>query len=271
LTSIPHIPFNRVRPGDSFVHRLSPGVKLVWSAFYVLSMVWISRWHELALVAGLTLPALILARAGLSDAFKDVWSLRFFYLITLALHLLLDAGHPLILLPLGLSVSALGLDRGLFFSAKIALIATMMGVVLRTTHPSEWVEALELSSRGQGRLSRAVRGFALTLGLAIRFLPLILAEAERIRWAQVSRGLQIQGGLVKRVKTLIPLLVPLMAAALDRANGITAAMLSRGFDLDAPRTRYQAAKFTWRDATALVGAAAIIAISLGPRIYGWIR
>jgi len=230
--------FGRFIAGRSPLHQVDPRIKLLGTCILISAGLLVGAWLDLVLVAATAVITVIASGSRYREVLKDIWSLRFFYLVTFVLHCILGSGEPLLDLPLGLSLTVEGMERGLFFSVKIALLAVFIGSLMRTTHPASWVNLFNLGSGGSGSIGRLTAPLGLTLGIAVRFLPLILEEAERIRWAQVSRGFRYKGGLLKRVRSTGKLLVPLLTSSLDRVDGITTAMQARGFRLDSRRSKY---------------------------------
>lgn len=233
------IPFGRFVAGTTHLHLLDPRVKLFGAVVLISTALVVKSWMELGIVAIIAIIATFSARVPLRCLIRDLWTLRFLYLVTIIMHCFLWEGDVLVDLPAGLKITARGIERGLFFSTKIALLIAFIGPLMRTTHPSVWTDLFK-SSSGSGYFQRKViRPLALTLGIAIRFLPLILGEAERIRWAQVSRGFNYHGSLLKRVRALKLLLIPLTASSFSKVDIITTAMQSRSFHLDRKRTVYR--------------------------------
>ncbi len=159
----------------------------------------------------------------------------------------------LLSLPLGLTLTRTGLARGGFFAVKIALLAAAFAPMLRTTHPGVWGRVLTIPTvHRAGGLVAAWNRFALTLGLAVGFLPTLLTEAERTRQAQCCRG-AFQGGWLARLKDSASLVTPLVASSLRRVDLVTDALQARGFQPDAPRTTFKPSRLGRWDMAALGG------------------
>lgn len=265
MTGLVNIPLGGFRPGDSTLHGLDPRAKLAAGAATLVGVVLAKSWSGVGLLAGLALAATALGGISGRELARDLWSFRLFYLLTFLLHALLDRGGTPAFSLIGIVVTREGLAAGLFFSAKIALLAVLGGALARTTHPAHWSKALEALLPSAGRFGRAFGRPGLVMALALRMLPTILTEAERIRLAQVARGLEIgRGGPLRRVRSLLPLAAPLLSATLRKADTVSAAMISRGFRLDAPRTAHNPLRTKGSDwlslATAAILAAAAVAL-----------
>jgi len=253
--------FGKFIPGATLLHTLDLRIKLIGLCILVSAAVAANSWLDLGMLAVLVLVTNSVARMPITESFRDFWSLRMLYIVTVLLHSILASGEALIQLPLGLTVTFQGIERGIFFAVKIALMTAFIGPLLRTTHPSAFLRMFNLGG-GKGIFNRMLAPLTLTLGIAMRFLPLILEEAERIRWSQVNRGLSFQGGIIKKTQSLIPLLTPLLTASLDRVDLLTTAMQSRGFSLAGKRTVYNVRQLLLRDYAALIVVIISVVITL---------
>ena len=250
------IAFGTFVQGRSPLHSLDPRTKLLGGAAVMVGAVLTQSWLGLIAPGMVALGAVIAADYRAKELARDVWSLRFFYLLTVLLHLLFDREGDVLGKVWNLTVTTGGLNAGLFFSVKIALLALIAGVVNRTTHPAAWSKGVE--GLLPGRLG-------LILGLALRMLPTMLAEAVRIRTAQRARGLDLsKGGMVARVRNLLPLLAPLLTATFRRADLMSDAMQARGFMLDQRRGSYRPLRFVPADWVALIVcfAAGVVGVAL---------
>ncbi|MBM3326555.1 MAG: energy-coupling factor transporter transmembrane protein EcfT [Calditrichaeota bacterium] len=229
------LPFGKYQTGRSLLHRLDPRTKLFNLMWLLIALVWITKWRQLVLLG---LP--ILAGVGCSGSsrktiWRDVLSLKLFYVITILGHIIFPRS-TLDNADWQFTLNTADLIQGVFFAVKIALIGLLAGALNRTTHPSQWGEALETLIPSHTHFARRLGRPALVFGLALRALPTLLMEAERIRMAQIGRGLCIEGGLFRRARNLQPLLTPLLSSAFHYGGQTTAAMLSRGYNPDQPRT-----------------------------------
>jgi energy-coupling factor transport system permease protein len=250
------------RSGDSILHRLHPLVKLFGLSLLLAGVVFADTPVSISL---LLLAALILAlSAGMSylEIVREVRAFWFFYIITLLLHFLIDKGERVLFSLYAMNFTLEGLQAGIIFSVKIAAVALVGASVIRTTHPADWAKVFDRFGSSRNVISRSFHRFGLILGLSLRMLPTILQEAERIRTAQIARGLEpAKGGPVQRTKSLLALIIPLLSNTLDRADSITSAMQSRGYSLEGVRTGYREIKMTaldWGTLVSVLGTAGLI-------------
>lgn len=257
------VPFGNYQSGDSILHRLDPRIKIIGVSVLVSFALVVCDWIRLLPFGLVTLLANAGARTNARILLRDIRSLTLFYVMTVVLHSILTPGEPLIELLPGFTVTIDGLFRGLFFSVKIALLAALFGPLMRTTHPAEWARAVEGLVPGSEKMGRILRRLSIILGLAMRFLPTLVREAERIRWAQVGRGLQLGGGMIRRAKSLVPLIMPLLVESIRKAEQVSLAMQARGFRIDAPRSDYKPLKMKAID----VGASLVVIGSISPVFF----
>ena len=251
-------PFGQFLSSDTFLHRVDPRIKLIGMIVLMTAAVITNRWIGLGILMVVAMSANYVARVPLREIVRNWWVLRYFFVITLLLHSIFGIGDSLLQLPFGLAITEDGVVRGIFFVVKITVLASLIGPVMRTTHPALWGVAIERMMPKR----RHLQHFALTLGLAVRFLPMLLMEAQRIRSAQIGRGLKTTGGLIQRVRSMVPLLAPLVMASFQRADNITAAMQARGYRLDHIRSQYRPLKLNPRDAVATTFVVIATAVSL---------
>jgi len=253
MRALGNMPFGRFRLGSSVLHRLDPRAKLLGLATVMMGGLLAQSWTAFAFPAAAVIASAALSNPARGDIRRDVWSLRFFYLLTLLLHLLFTRTGEALAGIGGVGFTSGGLNAGLFFSVKIASLAVLAGAVNRTTHPASWSKAVEAMTPSRGWLQRIIGRPELVMGLALRMLPTMLAEAERIRTAQIARGLNPRmGGIVRRIRNLLPLAAPLLNATLRRADVLSDAMLARGYRLDAPRTSWRPLRLQCFDWFAMI-------------------
>jgi energy-coupling factor transport system permease protein len=239
-------------PGSTLLHRLDLRIKLLGVVSLTSSAVIAKDVSDLFVIAAMVFLTVAASGMPLRELLRSILLLLPFYLITILLHSILTPGHPLVELPFSLDITSVGIKRGLFFSVKIALIASLTGPLMRTTHPSSWLHMFGSTSPANSRFDRVIFPLIVTMGIALRFLPLIIEESQRIRQAQESRGMDFKGGIVKRAKSLKPLLIPLLSSSFDRVDKITTAMQSRGFSLTGNRSIYRSHSLKGHDIAVIL-------------------
>lgn len=255
MTLLADLTLGQYLPGASPLHRLDPRVKIAACAAALVAAfavpdarVCAAAWPLLALGVGLSRVPLGYFLRGLRPF---VWLFAF----TVGLHALTTPGASLPGLPLGpLDASWQGLRQGLLLSAQLATGVAYSSLLTLTTNPVDLVWALERLASPLKRLGLPVGEFCLTVLLAIRFLPILREEAERLTLTLRARGIDLgQGSLAARARGLAPLVVPLFQQVFGRAETLALAMELRGYRPGAPRT-------SWR--MRRVGRAEVLALGL---------
>lgn len=250
------IPIGSYRSGNSLYHRLDPRVKLLGLVISSVCAIFIIRWMGLVYLGLVVIVINVCAQRSILDMLWTVRSMWLFYLITIIIHSVSNSPYDIAILPFW-KVSSQGFLLGLFFSFKIALMVLSVSPLLITTHPDDWSRALMEAYRSKTG-NNGLKSMLTSLGLSLRFMPLMANEATRIRLAQMGRGLVIEGGPIKRIKSLIPLISPLLTSAILKAEQTTVAMRARGFELGVNRSIYKPLKLKFGDYLFL-----LVFISLG--------
>lgn len=255
-----HNPNGTFRPGLSFLHTIDARVKILTFAALLMGLVLTSSWRGLLLILIIALIIMIMT-GNVSRQLRDIWNFRFFYFFTILIHLLFDRGGEPLLQFSKIVITSFGLYAGFFFSIKIAIIVLLGGLFTRSTHPTDLSKGIESMLPVNGALAQRLGRPGVVVGIALRTLPTILVEAERIRTAQIARGYRVQsGGLINTIKNLMPLIGPLLTATLRRGDSIHDAMVSRGFSLDQDRTVYMKIRMKNSDWYILVTGVAVSTI-----------
>jgi energy-coupling factor transport system permease protein len=144
---------------------------------------------------------------------------------------------------------------GAFFCLRLSTTVIAAALLTLTTAPMQLTAGLERLFSPLKRLGVPVGELALMISIALRFIPVLVDEAERLRKAQVARGAEFTGGPIRRARSLIPLLIPLFVAAFERADRLALAMESRCYQPGKERTHYRQLKLARRDLVAAIAAA----------------
>jgi energy-coupling factor transporter transmembrane protein EcfT len=222
--------FGHYSAGRSFGHRLDARVKILSVVGLSLLILQARGWEMLLLSLFL---ALVMAFSGLRlrtvlEAFRPLW---FFALLLFALHLFFTEGTPILRLPLiPATVTWEGLSRGGLVAWQFLLLASLGTVLSMTTAPTDLVCALERLLQPLRRLGVPTQDIAVMVSMALRFVPTLLEEYDRIRTAQTARGASVGAGPLRaRLRALAALVIPLLSSALRRADELADAMEARGY------------------------------------------
>ena len=258
--------FGRYSFRDTFVHRLDARNKIF---LMILCMVGIffqfKLWSTALFLSGLYLIALIIlmiiSKVNFLSLFKSLAGMWLFIIILMAIYIFIPNNNYY--LPEAFHIGSLSVKWDAFCQSgyivlRLILMISLTMVLTSTTKPMDMTYAFEWYMTPLKPLHFPTHEIAMTLSIALRFIPTLLDETERIMKAQASRGVDFNhGGLFKRFGAVIALIIPLFVSALERSEELANAMIVRGYDPRAKRTRYRLLRFSWRDIIAflLVGAA----------------
>jgi energy-coupling factor transport system permease protein len=251
------IPFGQFVPLDSPVHRLEPRVKLGLVACYTVILFSSSGWSGLGLATALAVLALALSRVPMRLALRGLRPVALLLLITVTMNALRWNPTDAIVGFGSLALSRAGLMRGLFFATRIVLLVTGTSLLTLTTSPVALTDALSRLMMPLRPLRFPVDDVAMMFSIALRFIPTTAEEAEKIVVAQAARGARFdEGGVLKRARAWVPVLVPLFVNLFRRADNLAIAMESRCYT-GQRRTRLHASRMRASDWAVLLAGVTV--------------
>ena len=248
-------------PVDSPLHALDPRAKISAVALLVLGLFFIGGIEGLILMAVALLAGVAVSRVPVRVFFKLPGPVLFIVVFT-ALFQALFSHRGEVLLGWGpLEVYGDGLRLGVFLALRIVLLVWAAGLLTATTGPVALADGLEDLLSPLKKIRFPAHEAAMMMTIALRFIPTLQEEAERITRAQAARGAGFdEGGPIRRARSLLPVLLPLVIGAFRRADELADAMESRGYRGGVGRTRYRELCFGLRDALALTVTVIVVAI-----------
>lgn len=248
-------------PQSSVIHRLDPRVKLLGTVLFVISVFLIHSVPAFIIVTAAMLALIALSKVPVGFMLKGLKSIFMIILLTFCFSLFLTPGDSLFKIGF-LNATVQGLKTGLYMVMRLSYLIIGSSLMTLTTTPNQLTDGLE---KGLGCLNRVhvpVHEVAMMMSIALRFIPILLEEMDRIMKAQQARGADFESGnLIQRAKGLVPLLVPLFIAAIRRANDLAMAMEARCYHGGQGRTKMKPLHYEKRDRMAyLLMAVYMIAI-----------
>ncbi len=220
--------------GDSVIHRLNPLVKLtmllVLSVFLVLKISFLNH----ACVLAFALVMLGISGVGFWRSVRLLRGILPFMLMVILMHIFFTGGGGWRVW--FLTVSHQGLQRGIIFSLRLFDMLLLASIFGWTTKPSELASSMEQNMRWAERFH--IRDVCTSLLITMRFIPEVFQDIGRIRMAQKARGLKVDGGLLSRIRSVIPLIIPLFIRAFKRADTIGLALELKGYQSRGKRSYY---------------------------------
>lgn len=251
MISIKDITLGQFAPRESFVHSLDPRTKIILCFLLITSVLFIQNILVMLAGGGLVLLIYSLAKINPGIALKNFRPFLWLFLFTFLLHCFFTPGTPLIRLPFfGLEISETGVFFGIFYSFRIVVFIVIANLLTLCTPPLELTDAIEALLKPFKRIGVPAHEIAMMMSIALRFIPILLDEADRIYKAQISRGAIIEGNIFQKLKGTIPIILPLFLSAFRKANELALAMDSRCYRGGVGRTSFHILRFGKNDGIA---------------------
>lgn len=237
---------------DSVIHRLDPRVKLGTTILFIISLfVFDGFWGYLVAALFLTL-VIKLSKVPFRFMVKGMKSIVFLLAITVMFNLFLTPGDPIVHI-WKLTITQEGLRLAVLLSIRLGFLIIGSSVMTLTTTPNQLTDGLEKMLRPLNKIKVPVHEIAMMMSIALRFIPILMEETDKIMKAQLARCADFDSGnLIKKAKGLVPLLVPLFISAFRRANDLAMAMEARCYRGGDHRTKMKPLHYEKRDYIAYV-------------------
>ena len=237
-------------PGDTVVHKLDPRTKLILVLLYIVALFQAKGWVGYSLVLLAALVCMAVSHISPKNIFKGLKPMLFIIALTALLNIFYTSGTPVV--P-GWIITWEGIDRAVKMMLRITLLIAGTFLLTYTTSPMALTDGLELLMSPLKKLHVPVHEMTIMMSMALRFIPTLIEETDKIMSAQKARGADFENGnLIRRAKALLPILVPLFVSAFRRADELAVAMESRCYHGGEGRTRMKQLKMAGRDTAALL-------------------
>lgn len=232
---------------ESVIHRLDPRVKLVTTICFIISLFIVDNWIGY-LIAILFLALVIrLSRVPVKFMVRGMKSILFLLIVAGCFNLFLTPGEVLVSF-WKLKITKEGIFLASFMALRLILLIMGSSVMTLTTTPNQLTDGLEKLLDPLKHLRVPVHEIAMMMSIALRFIPILMEETDKIMKAQIARGADFESGnLIKKAKSLVPLLVPLFISAFRRANDLAMAMEARCYRGGEHRTKMKPLIYRKRD------------------------
>lgn len=248
-------------PGDSFVHRLDPRMKIVLTVMMIVAVFMVHSLVGYALVLAFVYWITKLATIPFKLLMKGIKPLRFILILTFLLNLLFSNGETVWWHWSFITITKEGLTQAIHYSLRLMFLVVGTSLLTLTTSPVSLADGLELLLSPLKKVHFPAHELAMMMTIALRFIPTLLEEADKIMKAQMARGADFESGnLFARAKAMVPLLVPLFVSAFRRAGDLAMAMEARCYHGGENRTRLRVLKITRNDWLAFAVMWGLIAL-----------
>ncbi|MCI8710465.1 MAG: energy-coupling factor transporter transmembrane protein EcfT [Dorea sp.] len=240
-------------PAKSILHRLDPRVKLVSTLLYLISL-FLFRSMAGYLAATLFLIGVIRAsKVPFGYIVKGLKPVVMLLMITVVFNLFLKKEGEVLVHVWRLTITTVGLRNAVYMAVRLIYLIIGSSLMTFTTTPNELTDGIEALLAPLNKLRVPVHEVAMMMSIALRFIPILLEETDKIMKAQQARGADFESGnIMQRAKAMIPILVPLFVSAFRRANDLAMAMEARCYRGGEGRTKMKPLRYRGRDLTAYV-------------------
>lgn len=250
-------------PTGSIIHRLDPRTKLFITFSLILGLFIINKFFAYGIIIAFILGAILISKIPIKYMTKGLRPLMFIIIFTFIINMFMTSGE--IIYSMGpLNITREGLGQAVFMALRLILLVIGTSLLTLTTTPIRLTDGIEYILNPFKKIGVPAHELAMMMTIALRFIPTLLEETDKIMKAQIARGADFESGnILSRAKSLVPLLVPLFISAFRRADDLAMAMEARCYRGGENRTRMKELKMTYKDSISI----AITAFMLMLLIY----
>ena len=247
-------------PGDSVMHRMDPRVKLVLTFGYIVAVFIPRNWEGLGIVVAFLVMSVLLSRLPLKLVWKSIKPIVPLIAFTSAINMFYIKGDPLFDWWI-IHIKVQGVVTAIFIAVRILCLIAGSSLLTYTTSPTTLTDALERLMKPLKLLHVSVHELAMMMTIALRFIPTLIEETDKIMSAQKARGADMEsGGLMQRIRALIPVLIPLFVSSFRRAYELAMAMECRCYRGGEGRTRMKQLHMGALDAVSIAVSILLIGV-----------
>ncbi|WP_394524987.1 energy-coupling factor transporter transmembrane component T family protein [Lacrimispora sp. JR3] len=234
-------------PVDSLLHRLDPRTKLFGTMVFIISLFVVNNIWAYLLATLFLVTAIRLSHVPFSFMVRGLKAIVFLLLISVSFNLFLTPGEEIFRLGF-IKVTKEGIEIAAFMGVRLIYLVVGSSIMTLTTTPNQLTDGLEKSLKVLNRVGVPVHEVSMMMSIALRFIPILVEETDKIMKAQMARGADFEtGNLIQKAKNMIPLLVPLFISAFRRATDLAMAMEARCYRGGEGRTKMKPLRYRSRD------------------------
>lgn len=275
------VTFGQYYPTKSFLHSVDPRSKLLLLIAFIVMLFLANNYYSLLLCGILLFLAVGISRVPLKNVLRSVKGIIFIVILTGAITFFFHGGDDLLYSYGIIKIYRESIAFTIFFIFRLFFLVMASSVLTLTTTPVNLTDGIESLLKPLTYVRFPVHALALIMSIALRFIPTLIDETNRIISAQKARGADFESGnIFKRIKSIIPILIPLLISAFRRAEELGDAMDARCYGNTDKRTKFKKLKFGWRDLVLCIFVGVLIAgvvllnmyaAQIFPIIYAYIR
>ena len=248
-------------PGNSIIHRLDPRTKLIMLIAYIIALFVAVSWVSYGVMLAFLLMVVAISQIPPKSIVRGMKPLLMILIFTGVLNLFFTKGSTVLVSFWIIEITLEGLERAFFMVIRIMMLVTGTFLLTYTTSPIALTDGLESLLSPLKKLHLPVHELAMMMCIALRFIPSLIEETDKIMSAQKARGADFESGsLMDRVKALVPILVPLFISAFRRADELATAMECRCYQGGDGRTKMKLLRYNIRDFQAFGTGVVLLAV-----------
>lgn len=252
---------------ESFIHNLDPRVKLFATMMYVVSLFIVNNW--VGYVIGVVALAIYIQASKVPFSFivRGLKPIIFLLCFSVLFNLFLTSGGIVLVEFWIVRITTEGVKMAFFMAVRLILLIIGSSIMTYTTTPNQLTDALEKSLGFLKKIRIPIHELAMMMSIALRFIPILVEETDKIMKAQMARGASFEeGNLIQRAKAMVPILVPLFISAFRRATDLALAMEARCYHGGEGRTKMKPLKYAHCDHVMYAAFAVYFAAMVGSRL-----
>ena len=249
------------------IHKMDPRTKILWTLLYMVALFVVNGLWSYIVLTALTAFVIAVSKIPLKFMLRGLKPIILLVIITAALNLFMTPGETQLASWGFLTITLEGVYMATKMAVRIILLIIGTSILTLTTTPTVLTGGLEVLLSPLKKIGVPISVFVTMIGIALRFIPTLLDETDKIIKAQTSRGADFENkNPIKRIKSMIPILIPLFVSAFRRADELAVAMECRCYNADAKRSSYRRFSFGKYDFYALVTAIILVAILIAIKV-----
>ena len=250
-------------PAESWIHKLDPRVKIMSTLIFIIALFVANRYIGYLFTFIFMATVIYLSKVPVKYMLKGIKAILVIIILTVALNIFMTPGEKVLWSYKSINITAEGLYIAGIMALRLIFLIIGSSVLTLTTSPIQLTDGLEKLLNPFKKIGIPAHEIAMMMTIALRFIPILLEETDKIMKAQMARGADFEsGGIIKRAKSLIPLLVPLFISAFRRADELAMAMEARCYRGGENRTRMKQLKIKKQDYVAMVSIGLFMGIMI---------
>lgn len=246
---------------ESVIHKLDPRVKVVCTFAYIISLFCFNQLSGYIIAALFFLCITKLSKVPFKFIVRGIRPVLFMLVFTAMLNLLWTSGGNVIVKFGIITITEEGIERTVFMALRLVFLIIGSSIMTLTTTPNQLTDAIEKLLKPLNRIKVPVHEIAMMMSIALRFIPILIEETDKIMKAQLARGADFESGnIFRRIKSMAPIIIPLFVSAARRASDLALAMDARCYNGGSGRTKMKPLEYKSRDIAAYLLMAGYIAV-----------